>query len=72
MIPNLDAIKILFDDPQVTECLFLVKHNIPFDVAFSLDAEMRAAWVIRMSSFEGNEFDWVTGTWVRQNEVIDE
>lgn len=52
----------------MTECLFLVKQGVPFDVAFSVDAELRAAWCIRFGMFEGGEFDWATGTWRSREE----
>ena len=47
----------------MTEALFHVKNGIPFDVAFSVDAELRGAWCIRFGMFEGAEFDWSTGSW---------
>lgn len=42
----------------VRECLWLVKNNVPFDVAFSLDDVTRTAWCIVFSEFEGNKFNW--------------
>jgi hypothetical protein len=42
------------------ECLWLVKHGIPFDVAFELDDVTRAAWCIVFSEMEGRTFDWST------------
>lgn len=38
-----------------------MKCGIPFDVAFSLDPETRAAWSIRMGMFDGGQFDWEEG-----------
>ena len=35
-----------------------MKNGVPFDVAFSLDDITRTAWAIKMSIFEGGEFDW--------------
>lgn len=40
------------------ECLWLIKHGIPFDVAFGLDEIMRTAWCIVFSEMEGAKFDW--------------
>jgi hypothetical protein len=42
----------------VREALWLVKHNVPFDVAFALDDVTRAAFSIVFSEFEGSKFDW--------------
>jgi hypothetical protein len=42
----------------VRESLWLVRNNVPFDVAFSLDDATRAAFCIIFSEFEGNEFDY--------------
>ena len=41
----------------MTEALFLIKNGIPFDVAFSLDAELRSAMCLRFSIFAGKVFD---------------
>jgi len=38
--------------------LWLVKNNVPFDVAFSLDDTTRTAFAIMFSEMEGNKFDW--------------
>jgi hypothetical protein len=40
------------------ECLFLVSHGVPFDVAFGLDDTERAAWSIIFSEFNGAKFNW--------------
>ena len=42
------------------ECLWLVKNNIPFDVAFSLDDCERTAYAILFSEMEGNKFNFDT------------
>jgi hypothetical protein len=34
-----------------------VRHGVPFDVAFNLDAVERAAWSIIVSEQGGREFD---------------
>lgn len=39
------------------ECLWLVRHGVPFDVAFTLDDTERAAWAIIASEQGGREFD---------------
>jgi hypothetical protein len=45
----------------MTEALYLVSKNVPFDVAFSLDALTRHAWLLRMRLFEGGRMDWEAG-----------
>lgn len=40
------------------ESLWLVKHGVPFDVAFSVDDITRAGWSIMFSEMEGRTFDW--------------
>jgi hypothetical protein len=42
----------------------LVAHNVPFDVAFSLDAEDRRLWVIILGEvIEKREYDWGRQEW---------
>jgi hypothetical protein len=40
-----------------------VKEGVPFDVAFSLDEEERAAFVIIFGQLRGHEFDWHARGW---------
>jgi len=40
--------------------LWLIKHGIPFDVAFSVDDITRAGWSIIFSEMEGNKFNFNT------------
>jgi len=40
---------------------------VPFDVAFSLPALDRAAYVIALGSLEGHSFDWSTYEWAKPN-----
>ena len=42
----------------IRECLWLVKNNIPIDVAFRLDDVTRTAFSIVFSEMEGAVFDW--------------
>ena len=44
--------------------LFLVSNGIPFDVAFSLPAEERRAWVIVLGELSGMIFSHASGDWV--------
>jgi hypothetical protein len=46
------------------DCLFLVRHGVPFDVAFSLPQADRAAWVVVMGRFEGLDYNWTDGSWM--------
>jgi hypothetical protein len=36
---------------------------VPFDVAFSLPADERLAWVVALGGLQGRHFDWVTLSW---------
>lgn len=35
-----------------------MSNGVPFDVAFSLDDNTRAAWCITYSEMNGAKFDW--------------
>lgn len=43
------------------ECLALVKHGVPFDIAFSLSNAERVAWLIICGEIDGYRFNWSTG-----------
>ncbi len=45
------------------DSLFLVRNGVPFDIAFTLPARERLAWVVVMGCLGGREFDWSTETW---------
>jgi hypothetical protein len=36
---------------------------VPFDIAFSLDATDRLAWVVALGRLDGGTFDFATLTW---------
>jgi hypothetical protein len=38
--------------------MWLIKHGVPFDVAFQMDDVPRTAMCIVCSEMEGNTFDW--------------
>lgn len=40
----------------------MVHHGVPFDLAFQLDDNTRAAFSIIFSQFEGNKFNFNTMT----------
>jgi len=44
----------------LSECLWLVRNGIPFDVAFQIDPELRAAMAVQFSIFEGRKFNLKT------------
>lgn len=35
-----------------------MRNNVPFELAFTMSDEVRAAFAINFSRFEGSEFDW--------------
>ncbi len=48
------------------DSLFLVRNGVPFDVAFALDPDERAAWVIALATLAGHRFDFNTMSWEQQ------
>ena len=42
-----------------------MKEGVPFDVAFSLDADYRTGFSIILGELEGGSFDWSRGEWER-------
>jgi hypothetical protein len=36
---------------------------VPFDVAFSLNAQERLAWIVALGSLDGRAFDWNVMAW---------
>jgi hypothetical protein len=54
---------LIAQDPELIDCLFLVSKGIPFDVAFSLDADERHAWTVVMGEFGGLRYNWTTERW---------
>lgn len=53
----------LSQNSELIDCLFLVMNGIPFDVAFSLDADMRLAWVVIIGQLKGMKYNWDRHTW---------
>jgi len=45
-------------DPELNECLLLVKYGVPFDVAFSLTWQDRFAWCVILQRFDGAKFNF--------------
>ena len=43
--------------------LFLVRNGVPFDVAFSLAADERTAWIVVMGEMDGRVRDWGAMRW---------
>lgn len=55
--------KKLTEHPELIESLWLVKNGVPYDVAFSLSAPERFAYVVIFGGFEGNDFCWNELRW---------
>ena len=49
--------------PVLIDCLYLVRNGVPFDVAFSLSAVRRTAYVIALGTLDGHTFDWSAFEW---------
>jgi hypothetical protein len=45
--------------------LYLVRNGVPFDVAFSLPADERQAWIVAMARLDGLEYDFAEARWTR-------
>jgi hypothetical protein len=43
--------------------LYLCRNGVPFDVAFSLSAEERLAFVVALGRLEGRVFDFAALRW---------
>ena len=48
---------------DLRDSLYLVKHGVPFDVAFSLDGAERLAWVVTLGELEGRRWSHGAGEW---------
>ena len=48
---------------DLVDCLYLVRNGVPFDVAFSLPAEDRFAWVVVLGELDGHSWDHTTRQW---------
>lgn len=44
----------------------MVFNGVPFDLAFQLSDEMRAAFAIQFSIFNGNKFDFNSFSWIEE------
>jgi hypothetical protein len=49
--------------PILIDCLYLVRHGVPFDIAFSLPTVERMAYVIVIGTLEGYTFNWNAFAW---------
>lgn len=61
--PNGGRSKKLARDAVFKECVLLVKHGVPFDVALSMDNAMRLAWLVVVGQSEGNKWNWGSMSW---------
>jgi len=48
---------------DLVDSLYLVRNGVPFDVAFSLDAAERTAWIVVLGELEGLAWDWGSMRW---------
>lgn len=47
--------------------LFLVKHGVPFDVAFSLPDEEMLAFYVILGEYEGGDWSWDEMRWLKRD-----
>ena len=45
---------------------FLVKNNVPFDVAMAFDAVDLLTWNVMLRELDGASFDWENMRWRKQ------
>ena len=57
------ALKAFTQEADLRDCLFLVKNGVPFDVAFSLSAFDRRAWIVTIGELDGLVWDYSVGGW---------
>ena len=55
------ALGLYTQTAELRDSLFLVRNGVPFDVAFSLDAAERRAWVVVVGELEGLVWDYAPG-----------
>jgi hypothetical protein len=48
--------------------LRLVKHGVPWDVAWKMSPTRRLAYVVAFGEIDGGRFDWSTKTWSDPNQ----
>jgi hypothetical protein len=48
---------------MLIDCLYLVRHGVPFDVAFSLAGVDRMAYIIALGTLDGHIFNWSAFAW---------
>jgi len=61
--PEKSVAQVLSEMPELLDGLYLVQHGVPFDVAFSLDEDMRLAFCVIIGELNGGHFNWTTRTW---------
>lgn len=59
-------VRQIVDDPVLHNRLYLVRNNVPFDVAFSLDSVTARGWSMSFAKMDGHEWDWDQGDWKKR------
>ena len=55
--------KAIADNGEIRNRLYLVKNNVPFDVAMSLEEHEVLAYAIIFGELDGGTWNWSTGQW---------
>jgi hypothetical protein len=55
-----ETLRMIIENPDLNESLWLVWHGIPFDVAMTLSDDERFAYAVIFGRFEGSKFDFGT------------
>ena len=59
-------VRLISEDGVLENRLYLVRNNIPFDVAFSLDNVTARGWALQFARMDGHDWDWDSGTWKKK------
>lgn len=54
------------DDNYNRNVLALIKHGVPFEIAFNLEWPEIIGWLVIFGEMEGQKFDWNSMKWIEQ------
>lgn len=58
-----EHVRRMVEDPELGNRLYLVKNNVPFDVAMSLNGREVLAYAIIFGKIDGGTWCWETHAW---------
>lgn len=60
---NRDKVQALVENGELCNRLYLVKNNVPFDVAMSLEEHEAMAYAIVFGTLDGGRWNWSAMRW---------